>query len=276
MPAGYGNQAQRIVKVKQDQAAAPTKPAPVKATTPANPRGRGTNRSSEDQQQTNGNPFANVTSAWNQVTQAAQNVGQQVGRLIPPAWKPPAVANSIVSMLPAGWADRAAGIVNNINDQAAGVVNKINGKIGLPTGTPYTRPAWQQAQPAWQPPTQTVANYTNTGAPVNIGAGGIGSNYMGQGVFLNKQPVQLNPPSGEDYYWTGNTRNENVDYMRVPQAQAPAASPFAAAYAKKPWVNYPKKKYGGGGWSGSGYTPYTYPEKVPTWLMNLYNWNFKG
>lgn len=48
-----------------------------------------------------------------------------------------------------------------------------------------------------------------------------------------------------------------------PTAAAPAYDPFASSYSG--WNN------GGGG--GGGYTGY---ERTPSWLQNLYNWNFKG
>lgn len=42
------------------------------------------------------------------------------------------------------------------------------------------------------------------------------------------------------------------------------------------WGTNKKKGKGGGGYGGYSYTPNTYADRAPSWLMNLTNWNFKG
>lgn len=82
------------------------------------------------------------------------------------------------------------------------------------------------------------------------------------GSFFSGGNAALNPPSGEDYTWTGNTRNANVEY-------ALAAPPTTTAGGGGSGT-------GGGGWGRGGGGGGGYQQKTPSWLMNLYNWNFKG
>lgn len=175
-------------------------------------------------------------------------------------------------------------------------------------GAPQVVPAWQQNilrggtlttnrngqpfTPVWTPPNYgTGSFFAGGGNVVRMGEGVGGARVVdtsrgtrwvrtGEGTmtpvawqpgmltgsFFSGGNAALNPPSGEDYTWTGNTRNENVEY-------ALAAPPTTTTGGGGGGTGGGGWGYGGGrggGGGGGGYQP-----RTPSWLMNLYNWNFK-
>ncbi|MBI5944644.1 MAG: hypothetical protein HY864_09765 [Chloroflexi bacterium] len=90
------------------------------------------------------------------------------------------------------------------------------------------------------------------------------------GTFFSGGNAALNPPSGEDYSWTGNTRNANNDYALV----TPPPTTTTTGGGGGAGGGYTGGGYRGGGGGGGGGGGYN--QRVPSWLVNLYNWDFKG
>lgn len=152
----------------------------------------------------------------------------------------------------------------------------------MQSGTNWNRPAWLN-------PTQQPVISAEQAAMRGRTAG-----------VTSSEP--LNPPAGNGYHWEGSVRVKDVTGLtQNPLNYRPRWSPglAPAGEAGRPMnpsvtgYNLPNKttntgggsgygygsgyKYkGGGGGYGGGYSSSAYPEKVPSWLMNLYNWQFKG
>ena len=121
------------------------------------------------------------------------------------------------------------------------------------------------------------------------------------GAGMKPNTPALNPPAGEGYHWEGNVRVKDTTGLtmnplnyrpRWSNGLAPAGEagrpfqPSVTGFSFKPASPSGGSSgggygsgygYGGGGGGGGG-GGYSYPssERVPTWLLNLYNWNYKG
>ena len=105
----------------------------------------------------------------------------------------------------------------------------------------------------------------------------------------------LNPPAGEDYIWVGSKRvkrpepvlsvndmrgrgtNRDAGFMITPNYVPQKTTSTGGSSGGGTGGGYKKPSYSGG-YSGGGYDGggYSYNDKTPSWLMNLYNWQFKG
>ena len=143
--------------------------------------------------------------------------------------------------------------------------------------------------PAFQTPTTgTGSGMINPFRGANAGAG------------MKPNTPALNPPAGEGYHWEGNVRVKDTTGLtmnplnyrpRWSNGLAPAGEAGRPFQPSVTGFNFTPSNTGGGsgggygsgygsggggGGGGGGYSYPTSPARVPTWLMNLYNWNFKG
>ena len=171
-----------------------------------------------------------------------------------------------------------------LNNAAVWLRNNINASQYVPAGL-------SQAQ---RPTTMSQFNLPKTARSMPTGTFFAGGNMVrtgeASGMRLGAEP--LNPPAGEGYHWEGNVRvkdrrilnpgtgverdlphkdNSYLTFRNKFLAPSAGAGGGGGGTGGGGWG------YGGGGGGGGG-GGYSYPssERVPTWLLNLYNWNYKG
>ena len=150
-----------------------------------------------------------------------------------------------------------------------------------PSGTDWNRPVWTRTQQ----PLLTQEQMAMRGRSAGV-----------------TSFAPLNLPAGEGYHWEGNKRVKNTTGLtmnplnyrpRWSNGLAPAGEAGRPFQPSVTGFNFTPSNTGGGsgggygsgygsgggsggGGGGGGYSYPTNPARVPTWLMNLYNWNFKG
>ena len=177
-----------------------------------------------------------------------------------------------------------------LNNAAVWLRNNINASQYVPAGL-------SQAQ---RPTTMSQFNLPKTARSMPTGTFFAGGNTVrtgeASGMRLGAEP--LNPPAGEGYHWEGNVRVKDTTGLtmnplnyrpRWSNGLAPAGEAGRPFQPSVTGFNFTPSNTGGGsgGGYGSGYGygsggggggGYSYPssERVPAWLLNLYNWNYKG
>ncbi len=143
-----------------------------------------------------------------------------------------------------------------------------------PTPTRYNPAATQypQSRPAWIGGNQAqVSEPSNPSLPT-------GTFFSGGSI---QDGTRLVPTGQNTSALLGGGGIRNRGTVRIakgsPMTGAPSQPTSTASSGGGYGTTYKKKGGGyGGGYGGYSYTPNTYADRAPSWLMNLTNWNFKG
>lgn len=137
---------------------------------------------------------------------------------------------------------------------------------GIGSNTPIDTPAFSMGMgpvsvsvPSYQinPLYKEKKRQVNLPSTTNTGTTARYDPNRGRGTNANYDPAYND--------MRGRGTNINNGFMEIPQTVMPLA-PSAPAYS--PFASY----YGYGGGGGGGYSY----NNTPSWVQNLYNWNFKG